>query len=793
VEWGAGVVRRVLLIPLILSGMIALVGVTLGQIYAGPLLTQLVAGAAIGSVGLSVAARRLPNWQVAPLSVVGLAGYTALAMYLAARRAGVPGPLGEVFLDAARNGIPRLLTAMIPVEPLPDTVVVPVAAAWLAGFAAAEVALRAGRLLLGYVPSTLLYAGALYVMGPNAESALWPPVAFAALGIAGLALTARPATTPAETAADTAAGPDDGVRRALRLRIVAGHVIGLVTVLALAAGLAPLVSERVNADPVDPRRYVQPPQVESLDESPLIRISGWALNPDQKLLDITTEVMSTNADPPPPEGETADDVADDVPDDVASDVTGGVADEAESTADGDTPVGAGIRIRLAVLHDYDGVTWKVGATYRNAGRVLPPVTPHPDATVDTIRQEITIAELTGRLLPAVATPQRVDGARVAYDPESGTLIRPEGLTPGLRYTVTSVRERPDYNQLSAANVPAGDEVARVLHVGDGVPEQMQRLAEKIAAENGAPYQRALAIEQFLSEHYRFVADAPSGHAYPNLAFFLFGPREAGGQRGTSEQFAAAFAVLGRLVGLPTRVVVGFRPPTGNGPVRAGDASAWPEVLFSGLGWVPFDPLPQPDNQPRPVEEEFKPQPEPSTPPPSPEQTPPVDPTTPSGPELVLATPPRRGPSAPVLAGFGLGTLILLAASAAITILLLRRALRRRRLSEGPPEARVVGAWLEVMDALRLARHPAAAHLSASEVAAHARQVNVPSIRPAVPPIDELAGLLNHLTFGAATVDEDQARAAVAQARAYTEKLRDGQPWWRRLWWSLHLGPLRWHR
>ena len=73
-EWGAGVVRRVLLIPLILSGMIALVGVSLGQIYAGPLLTQLVAGAALGSVGLSVVARRLPNWLVAPVSAAALVG-----------------------------------------------------------------------------------------------------------------------------------------------------------------------------------------------------------------------------------------------------------------------------------------------------------------------------------------------------------------------------------------------------------------------------------------------------------------------------------------------------------------------------------------------------------------------------------------------------------------------------------------------------------------------------------------------------------------------------------------------
>ena len=47
-------------VPLVLTALVSLGGVVLGRIYAGPLLAQLVAGAAVGAVGLSVAARRLP-------------------------------------------------------------------------------------------------------------------------------------------------------------------------------------------------------------------------------------------------------------------------------------------------------------------------------------------------------------------------------------------------------------------------------------------------------------------------------------------------------------------------------------------------------------------------------------------------------------------------------------------------------------------------------------------------------------------------------------------------------------
>ena len=64
-RWGRAVV-----VGAALAGMISLSGVVLGSIYADSLIVRLVAGAAVGSVGLGVAARRLPNWTVAPASAV---------------------------------------------------------------------------------------------------------------------------------------------------------------------------------------------------------------------------------------------------------------------------------------------------------------------------------------------------------------------------------------------------------------------------------------------------------------------------------------------------------------------------------------------------------------------------------------------------------------------------------------------------------------------------------------------------------------------------------------------------
>ncbi|TCB97327.1 transglutaminase domain-containing protein [Micromonospora zingiberis] len=745
--------------------MVVLAGVTLDRVYAGSVLTVLVGGAALGSVLVSVASRRLPSWLVAPVSVLAMVAWTAWCLRLTANRAGLPGGFVEVAGDAAANGIPRLLTAMIPVEPTPDTVLVPLVGAWLAGLAGAEVALRAGRVLLGYLPPVLLFAGAVYVVGPNAEPATGPTVALVVVAGLGLAASARPG------GGDPVDGLAPAVRSGVRARLAVASAVGTAVVVGAATLLGPAVAALVDARPVDPRRYVEPPQVETLDENPLIRISGWALNPDQELFQVAT-------------------------------ARGTAAESA-----------AGTRIRLAVLSDYDGVTWRVGATYRNAGRILPAGEPAPHSTVETVRQEFTVGDLSGRLLPAVATPREVTGARVAYDPGTGTLIRPDGLSPGLRYTVVSARERPDVNLLATANTPAGDEVARVLHVPDGAPEQLRRLAAQLAEENGAPYARAAAIEQWLAEHYRLVADAPSGHAYPNLGFFLFGPRNGGGQRGTSEQFAASFAVLGRLAGLPTRVVVGFAAP-GDGPVRAADAYAWPEVLFDGLGWVPFDPLPRPEDEPRPVEEDFRPQPE--NPPPSEQPEPTLEPTASPPPQ---ATPDRGadrgGVPTPVLAAGTTGGFLLLVVAALVALAGMRRAQTRNRLRRGTAEHRVAGAWRELTDALRLAGQPVAADLSATEVADVARRALTAASppasgghptgqQPAEPDtdgsgvaayraVDELARLVNQVGFAPGGVTDGQAAAAADAATGYIGALRATRSRWRRLLWSVHPGPLRWRR
>ena len=646
----------------VVISLIALTGVSLGRVYNGPLLAVMVSGAAFGAVLVSTLLRRAAGWLVAPVSVAVLIGFALAVVSVSARAGGVDGDLATLAVDAARNAVPRLLTAMIPVEAQPDTVLGPVVLAWLAGFAAAEFAVRSDRAAVALMPPTLLYAGALVLVGPNAVVVWWQPVLFAGIAAVGLAVSGN------GSGGGDASGLGPRERRRLRLRTAGGLGAGLLIVLGFVSFVAPWVAAAVSRAPSDPRRYIQPPSLDVLDQNPLIRISGWAGNPDQRLFDVTVLRGAPRTEPTVGLGPGPAD---------------GIGPDGTSVPDGG--VGAhDTRLRLAVLTNWDGVTWHVDAEYRNAGRVLP-ASVGPGLAIGEevappvrIEERITVAELQGRLLPAVSAPHRVDGVRVAFDASSGTLLNAERLVPGVAYTVTSLNPNVDVNLLPAADVPSGPDVARYLEVSDTAPPDLSRLAEQVAAGEGSPYLRALALETFLAEHYRFAADAPSGHSYPNLRFFLFADPRAGGQRGTSEQFAASFAALGRLLGLPTRVVVGFRTPAGGGPVTGADAVAWPEVLFNGVGWVAFDPMPRPDTPPRPLEDEFLPKPRPPTPPPaSPE--PEEESTWSAAPRSQAAVVARPGgPGVGLVAGGAGGGLLLLLA------LLARRGDRAAGIASAPP-------------------------------------------------------------------------------------------------------------
>ncbi|OLR95289.1 transglutaminase-like domain-containing protein [Actinokineospora bangkokensis] len=247
------------------------------------------------------------------------------------------------------------------------------------------------------------------------------------------------------------------------------------------------------------------------------------------------------------------------------------------TADG--PVD---RWRLVVLDEFDGANWSPGEDYRRMGTRL---APDAEVTAPTDRRHADVV-LTGAgpWLPSQALPADVSGPAVLVDQTTGALLAPDRGAQ-VRYGLGWWEPRIDPDSLYGAGI---DPHVRYGGVG-AVPPAVAELARKAVRDLRPTFRTALVLEDFLSREYAVATDdLPTGAGWPQLERFLLRDK-----RGTSEQFAAAYVVLARVLGVPARIAVGYRAPAagadGSVVVHNGDVLAWPEVAVDGVGWVPLDP------------------------------------------------------------------------------------------------------------------------------------------------------------------------------------------------------------
>lgn len=256
-------------------------------------------------------------------------------------------------------------------------------------------------------------------------------------------------------------------------------------------------------------------------------------------------------------------------------------------------------LRVAALHRYTGAEWSSGdrdvRSSNQADGALPaPAGVGPDVARRTYDYDVTIAEeFDSTWLPTQFPAASVTAEQDwRFDPDSMDFLASEGqTTAGIDYTMTAIEHDFDSDDHFRDATP-GDVDEEFLALPDTVPTSVGSLADEVTRGATSDYERAVRLQRWFRSEFTYSLErAPVGTGNNTLSGFL-APE---GRVGYCEQFASAMGVMARHLGIPTRVAVGFLRPErnadGSWTYSSHDLHAWPELYFSGAGWVRFEPTP----------------------------------------------------------------------------------------------------------------------------------------------------------------------------------------------------------
>ena len=230
--------------------------------------------------------------------------------------------------------------------------------------------------------------------------------------------------------------------------------------------------------------------------------------------------------------------------------------------------------RGAVMWHCDGLEWRapyVPVSLSGLARQSP--------RGNTIRQRITLAPHGARWMFALDRPFEA--------PPGAILARGDYL-----WSVQTIRKARRYEVVSSP-APAEKELTpgerrEALEVPPWISPAVRELAQSWTTQTSNPRAIVNSALQFFQSGFRYSL-SPGEYSKNDLEQFLFHRRI-----GFCEHYAASFATLMRLAGIPARVVVGYLGGEYNDLghfflVRQADTHAWCEVWLPERGWTRVDP------------------------------------------------------------------------------------------------------------------------------------------------------------------------------------------------------------
>ncbi|HUB43132.1 MAG TPA: DUF3488 and transglutaminase-like domain-containing protein [Streptosporangiaceae bacterium] len=214
-------------------------------------------------------------------------------------------------------------------------------------------------------------------------------------------------------------------------------------------------------------------------------------------------------------------------------------------------------------------------------------------TASKVTTTVTISKQDSgyAVLPMPYAPSQLHVRDTGWRETAGTLMvfNPGMAMANLHYTVQSEEVNPQATQIK--NVQAPNDIA-AQYGGYTGPDLAQLHAIASAHTGGAetPLAEAQDLENWFQSSafsYSLKPDLPQKNW---LLPFLNTVH-----RGFCVQFAQAFAILARVLGIPARIAIGYTGGTQEAgqtwQVTTADAHAWPELYFYGYGWLRFEPTP----------------------------------------------------------------------------------------------------------------------------------------------------------------------------------------------------------